>query len=266
MFNINLIGDNFAHAHSSTWWKKSKYFQWMRNMEANISMYIDNAIIQGINVRDNREKYGWILESRVIIPDVISYVKTNYERLFKTYKYIFTHYKELLDLHPNFKFVPAYGFYIEEPKIYNKTKLVSMISSNKVMCEGHKYRLKWVDKLKPNLDLYGRGFKEIQKKETGLNDYMFSVAIENDSYNTYFTEKILDCFSVGTIPIYHGSPNIGEYFNIDGIIVLDDDFNIKMLTEELYLSKMDAIKDNYNRVLEMEVTEDWIYKTYFNGK
>ena len=36
---------------------------------------------------------------------------------------------------------------------------------------------------------------------------MFSVCIENDVYDTYFTEKILDCFATGTIPIYKGTKN-----------------------------------------------------------
>ena len=35
---------------------------------------------------------------------------------------------------------------------------------------------------------------ENENKEVGLCDYMFSVVIENGIYETYFTEKILDCF------------------------------------------------------------------------
>ena len=91
---------------------------------------------------------------------------------------------------------------------------------------------------------------------------MFSVTIENDSYKTYWSEKILDCFACGTIPIYYGSPDIGDYFNIDGIIILTDDFNVDQLTPELYYSKMEAVKDNYNRVLNYDVIEDIIYKEW----
>lgn len=40
---------------------------------------------------------------------------------------------------------------------------------------------------------------------------------------TYFTEKILDCFTTGTIPIYQGAPDIGDYCNAEGIVVIDDD-------------------------------------------
>ena len=91
---------------------------------------------------------------------------------------------------------------------------------------------------------------------------MFSVAIENGQYETYFTEKLLDCFTTGTIPVYLGAPDIGKYFNTDGIITLSDEFDI---SEELYQSKMDAIKENLEIAKTMEVLEDFIYLTYFSN-
>jgi len=152
------------------------------------------------------------------------------------------------------------GFWIKEPKIYEKSKMISMIASNKRMCDGHRLRLEWVDRLRGQVDLYGRGFNEILYKEEGLCDYMFSIAIENGQYETYFTEKLLDCFATGTIPVYLGAPDIGNYFNKDGIIDLTDEFYI---SDELYYSKMDAIKDNLEIAKKMEVLEDFIYLTYF---
>ena len=88
---------------------------------------------------------------------------------------------------------------------------------------------------------------------------MFSVAIENGQYETYFTEKLLDCFATGTIPVYLGAPDIGEHFNKDGIIDLTEEFDV---SEEIYHSKMDAIKDNLERAKEMEVLEDYLYLRY----
>jgi hypothetical protein len=37
------------------------------------------------------------------------------------------------------------------------------------------------------------------------------------------------------------------------------------LTADLYYSKIDAVKDNFERVLEYDVLEDWIYNRYFIG-
>jgi hypothetical protein len=90
---------------------------------------------------------------------------------------------------------------------------------------------------------------------------MFSVAIENGQYETYFTEKLLDCFATGTIPVYLGAPDIGKVFNSDGIIALSDEFDV---SEELYYSKMNAIKENLEKAKEMEILEDFIYLNYFN--
>jgi hypothetical protein len=37
---------------------------------------------------------------------------------------------------------------------------------------------------------------------------------------------------------------------MDGIIMLNENFNINDLTPELYYNKIDAINDNYNRVTQ----------------
>ena len=134
-----------------------------------------------------------------------------------------------------------------------------MIASNKNMCEGHELRLEWVERLGDQVDLYGRGFNEITTKEEGLCDYMFSVAIENGQYETYFTEKLLDCFATGTIPVYLGAPDIGNHFNKDGIIDLSEEFDI---SDEIYYNKMDAIKENLEKAKSMEVLEDFIWENY----
>ena len=94
---------------------------------------------------------------------------------------------------------------------------------------------------------------------------MFSVGIENAVYDCYFTEKLTDCFACGTIPIFYGSRGVTKYFNEDGIIFLDDEFDLSSLTPDLYYSKMDAVKDNLERAIEFPIAEDYLYQTYFNG-
>ncbi|MDB2522374.1 glycosyltransferase family 10 [Planktomarina temperata] len=49
-------------------------------------------------------------------------------------------------------------------------------------------------------------------KLESLRDYRFHIAIENSSYDGYFTEKITDCFLAGTYPIYYGCKNLDQYF------------------------------------------------------
>ena len=137
--------------------------------------------------------------------------------------------------------------------------MISFITSNKNFTEGHKKRLEWVEMLGDQVDIYGRGFNEIDNKEQGLCDYMFSVVVENGFYESYFTEKILDCFATGTIPVYMGSPDICNYFNCDGIIKLSEEFDI---SEEIYYNKIDAITENFKKVKQYEILEDFIYLNY----
>ena len=92
-----------------------------------------------------------------------------------------------------------------------------------------------------------------------LNDYRFQIVVENDKYETYFTEKLTDCFATGTIPIYWGAPDIGKYFNTDGMILIDDELDISLLTEDYYFSKLNAIKDNFERVQKMQGSDDVLY-------
>lgn len=245
---LKMLGGSFSHAYSSTLWKKSNSVEYTN--EATLSISIDNFKIAD---------FCWLHESKSIIPYEYQYAKENYKLLKNVYKVIFTHDQELLNLDSDlFKFVPACGYWIESPTIHTKSKLLSFITSNKEMCEGHKYRLNWANKLRGKCDIFGRGINEIQKKEQGLNDYYFSIAIENGKYDTYFTEKILDCFATGTIPIYYGTEKICEHFNKDGIIFLNDSFDPSQLSKNLYESKKTAIEDNFNRVLSYNTVEDWI--------
>lgn len=82
----------------------------------------------------------------------------------------------------------------------------------------------------------------------------YHVAIENTPINNMFTEKLLDCFQTKTIPIYYGCSNIGEYFNIDGIIVVNDVDDIvnacDRLTPDYYEKRTEAIEENYKKSMK----------------
>lgn len=255
MEKLNLIGSTFSGDNSATHGKDSKYIKWVTDGSAKVSVHVDDGLFQP---SPTERKFGWILESQVIIPQVYA----NAPQVLDNYECIFTHSKELLDLDPRFKFAPVGTHWIKEPSIPKKTKTVSMIASNKIMCLGHAIRHGWIQRLHDKVDFFGRGFKEIESKEEGLNDYRFSVAIENCSVPNYFTEKIGDCFATGTIPVYLGCSNIDEFFSPDGIVNLNHGLELESLTEELYLSKINAVKENFELVKDYEIPEDWIYKTY----
>jgi hypothetical protein len=261
MKKIGLYGGGFQHAFSTTLNKHPKHFEWNINKTEKITFFVDDAIKHGLDF-DCEFKAAWLVESKSVIPGATEFVKNNYELVSKSYDILISHDMSIYSLADNFHYLPPHGYWIENPSIYPKTKLISMISSNKGFLNGHQFRLNWVNKLKNKLDLYGRGFNDIETKDVGLKDYMFSVVIENDSYESYWSEKILDAFVTGTVPIYYGSPDIGKFFNTDGIIMLNDEFDINQLTEKDYYDRMDAIVDNFDRALKFNVIEDLIFEKW----
>lgn len=261
---FNLIGGPFQHAYTSTLWKKAKTLEWEFNSKVNsTTFYVDREIFLALDDKhDGKRKFGWLLESRSIVPGLVENIIVRREEILEVYEAIFTHDQRLLEVDKKFKWCPAYGTYIDKPKIHDKTKLVSMVTSNKALTPLHRLRNRFAENWRDSLDLYGRGYNEIEKKEDGVVPYMFSIAIENDCYKTYFTEKLTDCLATGTIPVYLGPSDIGDHFNTDGIIKLSENFELSQLTPELYEQKKEAIADNFERSLAYDVLEDWIYERY----
>ena len=44
-----------------------------------------------------------------------------------------------------------------------------------------------------------------------ISNYKFAICFENVAYPGYVTEKIIDCFVAGTIPIYLGAPDVQDF-------------------------------------------------------
>ena len=106
-----------------------------------------------------------------------------------------------------------------------KTHSCSIISSGKTDLVGHKLRhqvIAWLRARDYNVDVLGRGYNPFEHKQDGLLPYTYSVIIENVQEPDYFTEKLLDCFICGTIPVYWGAPNISHYFKSDGMVICND--------------------------------------------
>jgi len=249
----------------------NNHMKTFNNLESTDETFYTEELIQlGLNDKTSAKKYGWLIEPRWYNP-MAAEIKRNPEVYIESYDAIFTHDKELLDIDPKFKFVWGQGSIIEEVGLFEKSKLVSCVCSGQTMSEGHQLRLEIAQQLAESgqVDMYGKAFNYIPRKIDGLKDYMFSFAMENSCYESYFTEKLHDCLLTGTMPVYLGAPDIGDFYNIDGIIVMgrDDEgsvvFNSEVLTEEYYYDHLDAVKDNYNRVLETQTSEDFIYVNYF---
>ena len=205
------------------------------------------------------------IESKTIVPNQYEQVKQNLTLLGNIFRKIYVHDENLLSMHPIFEYVPpAANFtWVKDRRIYEKSRLMSLISSGKGFTEGHKRRNAYMQRqmeLNPWIDFYGRQFKPFETKEQPLAEYMYSITIENESYSNYYTEKLMDCFATGTVPIYRGTPKLSEMFNPEGVILLSDDLDLKSLNRDLYFSKMDAVKDNFDRCLKHKKADDVLFE------
>lgn len=78
--------------------------------------------------------------------------------------------------------------------------------------------------------------------------HKFSIAFENVSYPGYMTEKLMQSFAAGGIPIYWGDPTIGETFNSKAFINVMDYPSIESVIA--YIKYLDQNNDAYNSVIK----------------
>lgn len=106
-----------------------------------------------------------------------------------------------------------------------KTKLISVITSNKAFTQGHLDRIKFVEKLKERygdkIDIFGRGYNDFADKWDVLAPYKYHIVIENSSQPYYWTEKISDCYLAETFPFYYGCTNLSDYFPSESFQPID---------------------------------------------
>lgn len=229
-------------------------------------------------------KYAFFCESKGIVPDDYKIFEKN-KGLEKDFNLIFTYNEKILDSFDNARFAPLssmlwfgnnWGGGKIDPLLYQKkTKGISIISSDKEMCDLHKLRIDIARKCKnENLaDTFGTfdGGNLCKIAET-LTDYRFSIAIENEIEPYFFTEKITNCFAAMTIPVYIGATRIEEFFNPAGIIrvSLKDIHNLSKIlslcTEREYESRIEAIIDNFNRVQRYRNIWDMCVEDYLKDE
>jgi hypothetical protein len=275
-FPINLFcNDSLDPSTSAN--NRSVYTRFVRDGSGLCNLYVNQNALEILKDDSSLPKFIWLLESREIIPEQYKFIEDNYDFVAGRVDGIFTCDQRLTnEAGPDGKFLYCISNaapWVMDRDIYSKSKLVSMVASNKGYTVGHQRRLKVVQEYFNKFggdDLFGWGLPQelpLREKSRALRDYMFSFAVENANYPTYFTEKLTDCFACGTIPVYYGTAGVAQYFNPDGIIFLNDGSpweNIpwEKLTPEYYESKKDAIAENFQIALQMRVAEDYMYKNY----
>jgi hypothetical protein len=215
-----------------------------------------------------KKKIALLIESQEYHRKYYNYISNNNT----DFDLVLTFDKKLLDRGENFK-LNLYGtcwLHDTYINLWEKSKLCSMVTSHKNQTYGHTLRhiiTNYISTHNKNIDIYGGNYINLpyftsipftpehsgrnitNGKINALKEYMFSIVIENNKEDYYFTEKLIDCLLTGTIPIYYGCPSIGNFFNIKGIIMIDslDDLISILPTMDinLYNNMKPYIEENY---------------------
>ncbi len=106
-----------------------------------------------------------------------------------------------------------------------KKKLLSVICSSKSITEDHRQRLHFVERLKQSfgnqLDVFGRGIRDVADKAEAILPYQYHVVLENDHSDFFITEKLPDAFLGWSLPFYSGGKSANRLLPQDSFIAID---------------------------------------------
>ncbi|MGI9345010.1 MAG: glycosyltransferase family 10 domain-containing protein [Gammaproteobacteria bacterium] len=197
-------------------------------------------------------KILFLAEPLAVLPDV------GKEAMKSAYVFdkIYTFCQEVLEKHPQAELFEWGATGLKHGKLQlSKSNKVSFITSSKSQTDGHRLRLEIFDFLqsfdsKNGLKYYAHKSPPFHpNKNDFFESYKFHICAENSIQANYFTEKIIDCFSSKTLPIYWGCPNLGDWFEMGGVITFSNLDELKHIVDRLnascYDRRQNEIEANY---------------------
>ena len=91
-----------------------------------------------------------------------------------------------------------------------------------------------------------------------LRNFKFIICFENSKFGTYITEKIVNPYLAGIVPIYWGTNHVFNIFNKNSMIYLEDESNY-----ENVLNKVIELDNDDTKYLEF-VNRPFFNENYFN--
>lgn len=274
---VNLIDTNISHAcsyddalESGRSSNKITYVKDQKTFNG-ITIFTDERL-RSVETVHSQFKVAWLMEPRAYAP--ISYQIL--ETLIDKFDAVLTHDSQLLSRYPNIsKRIPADGIFLDSESIFNKSnknKFCSLLYSNKTMLEGHQLRhsiAKMINDTGRKIDILGSGTgTRLNKKSDALNEYYFSIVVENSIDDFYITEKIFDCFATQTIPIYWGTDQVLKEFNSDAIISFRTLYDLEKILDtintDFYNENIKAVDENYRSVMKHYSVDDHIADALFH--
>ena len=207
------------------------------------------------------ERIAWLIE-----PPSLS--DTHYKYAYKHrqgFRAIFTFVDFFVQMGSPYKFFPLGGSWIhlDQWGMHEKLENMSIIASMKKDSTGQALRHN-IAKEFPSIEAFGTAYHQVDSKLEALAPFRYSIVVESWRGNSYFSEKLIDCLCVGTIPIYWGCPNIGKFFDEAGIITFEymsdlNDIIDFVIGKKDYEWRRAAIEHNIEIAKSYRCAEDWLF-------
>ncbi len=177
-----------------------------------------------------REKLACPRERTILLTVEPTSIKRYSPAYTRQFGHLLTNRPPAAERHPHYHFGEGYfkWFYekpyevIRDQVLPPKTKNISVVCSAKQMTHtAHAARfelIKGVCAAIPDCDWFGHGVKRLEKKSDALDDYRYSLAIENHLAPGHWSEKIADVLLAEALPFYAGDPNLEQVLPAESFI------------------------------------------------
>lgn len=261
VFNLFSNYEQFNHLYAP------RYFDWVTDESGVLNFYVDDYIKLHGFCTNKYPKVAMLIEPRTIQPTVYEWVEQHHDE----FDMIFTHDDKILLLENT-----AEIYFMNWYKTYDvpKTKAISMVCSNKALCNEHRQRQRLADKLGDKVDHYGTYKGTYSDYYDCRAEYMFEVVVDNCWDGYWVSEKLMNPLASKTIPIYKGAMKgyMPDWLDKDGVIFVDDIKDIPEIVDEIlkdpegeYKKRLTAVEKNYNTVTtysSLQVFENWLWVEY----
>jgi len=114
---------------------------------------------------------------------------------------------------------------LEHGPKHPKIRQLSVICSTKTKTRQQRQRLDFVaylqDKLGDQVNVFGRGHREVSDKAEAIAPYRYHIVLENNVMEHFWTEKLADSYLGGAFPFYAGAPGLSRYFPKESFMPID---------------------------------------------
>ncbi len=123
-----------------------------------------------------------------------------------------------------------------------------------IFANPHNVRLKAINLLQPSIDVFGPYVsKPVKSKYLVASGYRFMLCFENDLYPGYVTEKLIEAYVSGTVPLYWGDLGNDHMINRLSFVNLKEFDSMADFVE--YAHTMDA--EDYRQIYEQPFLNDF---------